>query len=311
MAAIRVSLKRRLKAFREPDTRKRSVGYAEGTYVIHDKRRNYPTEDTDYVQIEHPDLGEVWLCTRWMQTSYAEFKEVARNSKVENSISKAISQALGQIGANDTSHEGKLCIEERMITDLLPNFRAFVHNLSNTTYPFPINGLNIKVGPPYLNNCCAFVEALLVQAWSANCTGFKWSASRHAQMMILSDSDFFSPVSAAVESGMARLNPNFGVYPAPWSLLQVWREKWSEGQTMLIVDCHLESGKVLVLESNDKYGLNGVGFRGIGMLRDMDSRPPANWWQLPGVWTWDQLKAAYPFRKMAALKVKNRSWSGL
>ena len=56
MAAIRVSLKRRLKAFKEPDTRNRSVGYAEGTFNVFDKRRNYPTDDTDYVLIDHPEL---------------------------------------------------------------------------------------------------------------------------------------------------------------------------------------------------------------------------------------------------------------
>ena len=72
-------------------------------------------------------------------------------------------------------------------------------------------------------------------------------------------------------------------------------------------------GDALVEQSlpGPAYGLNGVGYRGIGMLRDQGIRPPAQWWKLEDVWTWRRVCSTYLFRQQAWLKVKNRKLSGL
>ena len=59
------------------------------------------------------------------------------------------------------------------------------------------------------------------------------------------------------------------------------------------------------------FGLDGVGFRKIGMASAFDHKPLANWWELPGVWIWAMIKDSYKFRAMATLKVKHRSWAGI
>jgi hypothetical protein len=105
--------------------------------------------------------------------------------------------------------------------------------------------------------------------------------------------------------------------PQPWTAIQGWKSiktestKWGGGHTFLIVDYHEATDKVLMLESNKAYKLNGVGFRQIGMASDLNHQPPENWWELPNFWTWEKMKSVYKFRDMAALKVKNRSWSGI
>ncbi|WNZ60899.1 hypothetical protein QEG98_34015 [Myxococcus sp. MxC21-1] len=70
---------------------------------------------------------------------------------------------------------------------------------------------------------------------------------------------------------------------------------------------HPETDKVLVLESNAGFGLDGVGYRGLGNLRDVGLQPPADWWTWSEVWTWRRICSTYPFRRQAWLKVKART----
>lgn len=130
-------------------------------------------------------------------------------------------------------------------------------------------------------------------------------------MMIFSTDDYFSPVTAALETGMGEKVDDVEAAPNPWTLVQGWKTQWTGGHTFIIVDHHKETDKILTIESNKAFGLNGVGFRKIGMASVLNNQPPENWWELPGVWTWAQIKNSYKFRAMATLKVKNRSWAGL
>ena len=68
---------------------------------------------------------------------------------------------------------------------------------------------------------------------------------------------------------------------------------------------------MLTLESNSSYKLNGVGFRAIGNLRDVNGKPPDEWWKIGDLWTWERIQSTYRFRRQARFKVKNRTWSGL
>ena len=51
-------------------------------------------------------------------------------------------------------------------------------------------------------------------------------------------------------------------------------------------------------------GLDGVGYRGLGNLRDVGLQPPADWWTRSEVWTWRRIRSTYPFRRQAWLKVR-------
>ncbi|WP_233595271.1 MULTISPECIES: hypothetical protein [Corallococcus] len=44
--------------------------------------------------------------------------------------------------------------------------------------------------------------------------------------------------------------------------------------TCVVVGNHWATDKVLVLEANAAYGFDGVGYRGLGSLRDVGFRPP-------------------------------------
>jgi len=139
---------------------------------------------------------------------------------------------------------------------------------------------------------------------------FGWASERHRQMMIMSSDDFFSPVTAAVQSGMAEAVADPDVPPHPWTIVQGWRLQWRNGHTFILLDHDQATDRVLTLESNSAYGLDGVGCRKLGNLRDLpDGKPPTRWWENDKLWTWQDMCTRYRFRQQARLKVRDRSWT--
>ncbi len=286
----------RLRGFAEPDTSSQVEGRLDpGKYVVLDYKANYPNEDTDYALLDVPVLGagDTWTCSRWKGHRYAEIFEIN-----ESDIYRAAFE------------QDEMTISEDALTDLLPLFAPFTYTPDRARYPFELNGFRVPLAPPEQNNCCTFVEALLVKAWQGNHGDFVWDPERHAQMMIFSNDDFYSPVTASVESGMAVGVDDPDQAPAPWTLIQGWRRQWRGGHTFIIVDHDQASDRILTLESNSAYKLNGVGFRELGNLRDADLKPPQNWRELEDLWTWRDVQATYLYRRQARLKVKSRNWSG-
>ena len=205
-----------------------------------------------------------------------------------------------------------LAVDEERLTSLLPTFAEYRYELTEPRYPWRLPGVVFPLAPPAVNNCCTFVEALTVKAFSdAHGPCFEWDLHRHRQMMVESDEDPFSPVTATVESGMGIPAPSPDTPPHPWTLVQGWRNPWRSGHTFLVVDHHVPTDKVLMLESTKAFGLDGVGYRGLGNLRDQGLTPPARWWEHPEVWTWGRVCTTYLFRQQAWLKVRQRRLSGL
>jgi len=289
----------RLRGYVEPNTQAQFEGYVEpGDYFVLEELQGHPTPDTDYARLEVPTLGALdsWICTRWRTQRYVTL----------------VNQAKPPPAVRLPFDDDPMAIPETALVTLLGAFRDFLYDLDEAFYPWALPGIRVPMAPPLRNNCCTFVEALTVKAFAdAHGGALAWDARRHRQMMIASSEDYFSPVTAAVESGMAIPAPSADVAPHPWTLIQGWRNQWRSGHTFLIVDHHPETDKVLVLESNCANGLNGVGYRGIGNLREHGVRPPASWWTLPDVWTWRRVCATYLFRQQAWLKVKDRSLSRL
>jgi hypothetical protein len=188
----------------------------------------------------------------------------------------------------------------------------YTYNFSTVGYPRKLPGISVPLAPPKLINCCCFAEAVVVGGWSdTHGAAFTWNSKRHSQMMISTGTDRFSPVAAVIEAEMATAVPA-GQPPSAWCLVQGWRSATS-GHTFIILDRHVSSDRVLTLEANQAYSINGVGYRNLGNLRDFrDARPPARWWENPAVPRWSDILGAYPQGvALAKLNVVNPSWSGL
>jgi hypothetical protein len=324
MSTLMISLSKKLMSFQEADTNSTTVGFVQpGDYEVLDSKMKFPNSDTDYTQITVKGKGDVWICSRWKNSNYVDViaspqprkddaKFIPDAAPIANNLA-TVGDLLSRINFNDSDE----AIEESTLVSELKAYDGFIYDLKNPTYPHPLKGVKVPLGPPAQNNCCTFVEGLLVKSWADRFPEFKWDNKRHNQMMITSDKDYFSPITALVENGMAEKIDDIEKPPQPWTAIQAWRKEksatteWSGGHTFLIVDYHEATGKVLTLESNKGFKLNGVGFRQIGMASDFDHRPPKNWWELPAVWTWEKMKSTYKFRQMATLKVKGRSWSGI
>ncbi|RKG90431.1 hypothetical protein D7W82_03820 [Corallococcus sp. CA049B] len=281
----------RLRGFALPDTSTQPGGYVEaGDFIVLEEKVRHPTPDTDYARLLVPTPGalDTWVCTRWRTQRYATL----------------VSQARAPAMARLSFESELLAVPEERLFALLGAFHGYRYDVSRAYYPWALPGVRIQLAPPRLNNCCTLVEGLLVKAFSeAHGAAFSWDMRRHRQMMIASTQDYFSPVTAAVESGMALQAPSADVPPHPWTLIQGWRSQWGSGHTFLAVDYHAETDKALVLESNAGFGLDGVGYRGLGNLRDVGLQPPEQWWMRSEVWTWRRICSTYPFRRQAWLKV--------
>jgi hypothetical protein len=296
-----VMLARNLPGFVEPNTRSDTEGrVAIGSYRLLELLPNQGDEnDDDYARIAIEGLGgdDTWICVRSGTKRFAEVVEI-----------QAPAADLEEL-ADDPD-----AVPEETLVTLLPRFRDFHYTKTNAHYPFAIRGCRLPQAPPRANNCCTFVEALVVGAWQDKYRDlFEWSPAQHRQMMVIGD-DLFSPVHCLVEAGIASAiggAASTNSAPPPWAVIQGWRNDGG-GHTFLIVDHHAPSDRVLTLESNRSFGLDGVGFRKLGNLRDhADNGPPPAWWENPSAPTWASIRALYPQREMAALKVADRSWSGL
>lgn len=274
------SLSKSLNRFELPDTSSGSSGKVPaGNYPIREYLENHTDSNTDYANIEVPGLGDsdTWICTRWRDNVYAN-------------VEKA-----------------DMSIDESFLIKLLPYFNDFSFHISEANYPFELSGFNAPIAPPNTNNCCTFVEALLVKAWENAKPGFSWSWGNHEQMMIFSTENYYSPITCLVNEEMAEAVNDPDQAPHPWSVIQGWNEEKTSGHTFIILDYHPESDRVLTLESNSAYLLNGVGYRMVGNIRDFP-RPTQGWWENEKLWTWSKMKSAYRARKQCVLKVKNLKW---
>ena len=289
----------RLKGFHEPDTSSEFEGWLDpGPYPVLEFRQNFPTADSDFARLLVPTLGagDTWICTRWQSEHYAQVKSAAP---------RAAPGAL-ELGADENA------VQESALIALLPLFHGYSYDLDQPRYPFELPDTRVPQAPPEQINCCTFVEALLVRAWSdAHGSRFHWDTARHRQMMINEADDLFSPVTAAVDSGMAVAVDDADQIPRPWTIIQGWRPGFRSGHTFLVVAHDPGSDRVLTLEANSAFGLNGVGCRTLGNLRDLPGgRPPADWAQRADAWTWQRICTVYRERRQGSLRVTDRSWAG-
>jgi len=186
--------------------------------------------------------------------------------------------------APSTGAGPRLLVPETDLTSLLPAFTRYLYNESTPHYPWlPPGASSSQKAPPDDTNCCAFVEALLWRAWSRrHGSAFRWGSEQHGKANVWdhAKSKLFSSVDVYVEAGIATALPA-GALPQSWCVVQGWRSmNQLSGHNFIVVARH-PSDRVLILEANTSgAGLNGVGFRGFGPLRELNGlRPPARWWE--------------------------------
>jgi rubredoxin len=182
-------------------------------------------------------------------------------------------------------------VAEARLVDLLHYFEGWFYspmkdpNNSDagryvSQYPYDI-GISIRLDKPHpprttYDDCCTFVEALLVRAWrDAGIANFTWGKADHEKAIIGQGRDRFDSVRVLEEKGMAE-PIDADELPPPWTAVQTWhtvqvvnkktkqRQDVPRGHTLLVVDVHPDTGRLLTLESNMAFGLNGPGFRSVG-----------------------------------------------
>ena len=155
MPDVYARLNRRLRAFSQPDTSSASEGRLEpGSYKVLDRILGESTgADADYARVLAPDLADsdTWICTRWRNQVYAELYE-----EVERVAPEPIDWS-----------DDPFSIPESALVDLMPSFHPYTYTTRGARYPFPIDGVSLRQGPPHQNNCCTFVEAIVAGAWQS------------------------------------------------------------------------------------------------------------------------------------------------
>lgn len=215
--------------------------------------------------------------------------------------------------APSTGAMPRLLVPESDLTSLLPEFTQYVYNNPEPRYPWLPPGVGSEFrAPPYQTNCCCFVEALLWRAWSRrHGSAFQWNSRRHLQAMV-EQSNLYSSVDVYVDAGIATPLPA-GALPQSWCVVQGWRTfNPLSGHNFIVVARH-PSDRVLILEANTAgAGLNGVGFRGFGPLRELNGlRPPARWWEGSAP-RWSDLTRSYSAGlKLAKLGVTGTTLAGV
>ncbi len=290
MANNRVaSLRLELNGYAKADTSSAVEGrVARGTYPVLEELKDAAGNDFALLGIDKFDGADTWICTQSLGVLYADVMD-APTPEPRRDFS------------NDPA-----AIDEAKLVALFEAFDGFTY-AADGQYPWPLPGVTIQTEKKQ-NNCCTFVEALVVKAWEGN-PGFTWSRERHRLMMV-DTSDRFGPITAAVEAGVALPAPSPLSAPQPWSIVQGWRSDGG-GHTFIVVDHDHVSDRVLLLESNMVFKLNGPGYRSFGPLQVFGTAAPPQWSLSSECPTWKDVCARYVDRLHAGLRVKGLKLAGL
>lgn len=197
-------------------------------------------------------------------------------------------------------------IPESALLEQLRLFTGYTYSRHEPVYPRPVPGFRVPLEPSDRSltpgtNCTTFVEGLIVPVAARCIPGFEWGRRRNAQAQIHSMAEPYSPVDALVEAGIAD-GVSLADEVPPWTVVQGWRSFTPpSGHALILVRCSPD-GKVLPLEANRGYGLDGVGWRNLGGISQVGSRIPPRW-ELRTLWTLAKIRETYPHHAACALRV--------
>ena len=170
-------------------------------------------------------------------------------------------------------------IKMEAIVALFPQVAKQTYSLKEGQTPVQPNGVRLSsraVGDKTIN-CTQFTTFLVSQAFKTKWTSDQWARWQNTgyQKKTL-DVPNYGP-RVAIDWGVATTAPG----PGAW-LIQYFTE--TGGHSLIVLAHDPESDKILTLESNSYYGIDGVGWGGIGNLRDVPN--PGADWQSKTTQTW-------------------------
>lgn len=158
------------------------------------------------------------------------------------------------------------------MADLFPGVLQQTYRLKGGQTPEQPNGVRLqanRVGNDSIN-CTQFTTWIVSKAFGALWNKDQWArwqvSSRAAQTNQVPN---FGP-RVAMEWGIGSTRPGKG----PWLIQYFTNPKTFAGHSMLVIDHDEATDRILTLEANSVYGLDGVGWAEIGNLRDVPNPGP-------------------------------------
>jgi len=204
-----------------------------------------------------------------------------------------------------------------VIVGLFPRLTKQTYQFKKAQMPSQPPGINLSaslIGDKIIN-CTNLTTWLLGTAWNSQDPSIKFSTPQwqHWQVWEADPSRIpgYGP-SVVLEWGVGSTAPSTG----PW-LLQTFRSSDPSslsGHSYIILKHDAQTDKILTLEANNSVGLNGVGFGGIGNLRDLPDGNPGPDWTTKTTMTWSERVDANPRVHIASLAIDSQTidtWLGI
>jgi hypothetical protein len=184
--------------------------------------------------------------------------------------------ADGVVGAKtwEKLEKPSLCldlpIDFQRFVDLFPEVSRQKYKLSGAQCPSNPPGMTLKRIGYETSNCVLFTSWVISKAF----TGVEFTKDQWSQWMVSKSPPKVLPVpgygpKVCLDWDIATTSPGEGPY-----LIQYFTE--TGGHSMLVIQHDKETDKILTLESNSAYKLDGVGWADIGNLRDVPN-PGKDW----------------------------------
>ncbi len=165
-------------------------------------------------------------------------------------------------------------IDFKLLVDLFPRVTKQKYLMKGGQTPCQPKGVSLKadrVGDETIN-CTQFTTWIISQAFETTWTPDQWSCWQvSGKAAETGQVPNFGP-RVTMEWGIGSTHPGSG----PWLVQYFTNPKTFAGHSMLIIAHDKETDKILTLEANRSYGLDGVGGAEIGNLRDVIN-PGPNW----------------------------------
>lgn len=164
-----------------------------------------------------------------------------------------------------------LPIDWKCVADLLPQMAKQKYQLSKAQCPSNPPGVSLQRIGDETTNCVLFTSWIISKAFS----GVRFVGDQWSQWMVSSSPPAVNPPTpgygprVCMQWSIATTAPGDGVW-----LVQYFTK--TGGHSMLVVDYDQDTDKMLTLEANSSYGLDGVGWADIGNVRDVPN-PGLDW----------------------------------
>ncbi len=181
------------------------------------------------------------------------------------------------------------------------------YKLVDAQTPAQPRGVSLKshlVGKQTIN-CTQFTTWIVSSTFNTRFTSSQWASWQiSADAAETGQVPNFGP-RVALEWGIASTRPG---EEGPWLVQYFSDPKTFKGHSLLVVAWDKETDKILTLEANKAYGLNGVGWGEIGNLRDVMCPGPD--WTDKVTQTWESRLGSKPALHIAQLSMEPNSIQG-